>query len=131
MIDAERDNGYHQFKSYTPFSRNMLKIKMDLIQVLSGLKGKKIIAYGASAKGINLLNYCGITKDTISVIMDDTPSKQGKYTPGSNIQIRGAQFIRKPDYILLLAWNFSKELIEKSKHLGAKYILPIPEVKIL
>ena len=132
MVEAEKYLGYYHFSKYVSYSKRVLKIKNDLRNMLAKFGPKNVIAYGASAKGISLLNYCEITANDLPLIMDDTPSKQGKYTPGGMIPILDPQFVNGcPKYILLLAWNFATELIEKSKHLGSRYIVPIPEVKVI
>lgn len=135
LLCEERDKGYYEAETYDRFASGIESVVRDLPFLLFSLleKGKKVVGYGASAKGISLLNYCDIESRYMNVVIDETPDKQGKLTPGSNAVIAPfSQFeIEKPDYILLLAWNFSKELIEKTKHLGAKYIIPIPTVTIL
>ena len=106
--------------------------------MLSSLKqqSKRIAAYGASAKGNVLLNYCGIGKETIDYIIDDTPAKQGKFQSGPHLPIVGQSQILKerPDYLILLAWNFTEELMDKTAEYhqtGGHYIIPLPEVKVI
>jgi hypothetical protein len=108
---------------------------MDFLVQLNS-KNKIIAAYGASAKGTVLTNYCNIDNNIINYIVDDTPEKQGLFTPGNRIPIVNYSFFKnnKPDYLLLLAWNFADELINKTldyKNTGGKYIIPIPNVKII
>jgi len=135
LLESEQANGLYNPSTYVDFSVNTYAIGEDLLQWLEDIydEGKKIMGYGASAKGISLLNYFGIGNDRIHSIVDETPYKQGKLTPGSQIPIVDFSHFEKekPDYILLLAWNFAPELIAKTKHLGAKYLVPIPEVKLL
>ncbi len=134
LLKFEENKNLYQFSTYRNFSEKISRLKNTLSDVLKSIhkEGKKVMGFGASAKGISLLNYSRIKTDLIHSIVDETPDKQGKLTPGSNIPIVDfSHFAReKPDYILLLAWNFEKELREKTKHLGAKYILPIPQVTI-
>jgi FlaA1/EpsC-like NDP-sugar epimerase len=97
---------------------------------------KRIIAYGAAAKGNTLLNYAGIKKDLISFIVDASPHKQGKFLPGSHIPIINEENIKgeKPDYILILPWNLKTEIIGQLgyvKEWGCKFIIAIPELKVL
>ena len=94
------------------------------------------MGYAASAKGATLMNYCGLTREHIHSIIDDTPAKQGKFTPGANIPIVDSSWleIEKPDYLILFAWNFAKELMGKSKKhqlRGGRYIIPIPIVWVV
>ena len=95
-----------------------------------------VAAYGASAKGNVLSNYCGLDKNYIRYVVDDTPEKQGYLTPGNHLPIVDASRLKTdpPDYLLLFAWNFAEELMSKTKYFkdsGGKYIIPIPSVKII
>lgn len=100
-------------------------------------KGKKITAYGASAKATTLLQYCNIGPDTIEYITESAPSKIGKYTPGTHIPIMPEDTLKKhtPDYILITAWNYAPHIMEKKEKwfhdAGGKFIIPIPEPKII
>lgn len=113
-------------------------MKNNLSTILTELKGfdKKISAFGASAKGNILLNSCGIDNKTIDYIFDDTLEKQGKFYPGVHIPIisRDTLLEKMPDYLLLLSWNFSDEMIAKTREYqekGGKYLIPIPYLKII
>lgn len=138
LMDLENDLGLHDFKKYKEFSNDVENVKRNFIDTLKGLKDKKkkIAAYGASAKGNVLLNFCNIGKDVISYIIDDTPEKIGKFTPGNHIPIVSYDMINneRPDYLVLLAWNFAEELMQKTgayKSGGGRYIIPIPTVRIV
>ena len=98
--------------------------------------GKKIICYGAPAKGNTLLNYCNLGLDFIDYVVDQSPHKQGLYLPGTHIPIKSPGEIRKtkPDYLLILPWNLKNEIMEQMAFInewGGKFVVPIPEVKIL
>lgn len=116
------------------FISMVAKIKKDLHTHLTKEKGKgkKIVGFGAAAKGMVLLNYCGLDNKIIDYIADGTPYKQGKFTPGTNIPIMPEEYLLKdkPDIILILAWNFKDEIMTK---LGKKftYVIPIPEVRLI
>jgi hypothetical protein len=135
LLAEEGSEGFWEPFCYKEFTENIEFVREDLPFLLCELKreGKKVLGFGASAKGISLLNYCEVTNEEVPFIVDETFEKQGKNTPGSNIPIVSFEAfeIEKPDYILLLAWNFKEELIAKTKHFGAKYIIPIPTVEIL
>ncbi|MBI5065250.1 sugar nucleotide-binding protein [Candidatus Woesearchaeota archaeon] len=138
LLELEEDLGLHDISTYLEFSKDVERIKSDLSGLLTKLKkqGKTIAAYGASAKGTVLLNYCGIGKDLINYVVDDTPEKQGTYTPGQHVPIVNSSMLseQKPDYLLLLAWNFAEELMNKTqdyKNKGGKYIVPIPSVRVI
>jgi hypothetical protein len=125
----------NEFEAYKELKNYVLMIKTNLYETVSSLvkSGKKVVAYGASAKGCTLLNYCGLDNHLISYCVDETPYKIGKYIPGVNVPIKPFSEFEQdnPDYILLTAWNFKEVMMEKTKHLGAKYIVPIPRVEIV
>jgi hypothetical protein len=112
------------------------KIKDDLLSFLIDAKnkGKTVVAYGAAAKGNTLLNYAGIRSDLISYVFDYSPSKINKYLPGSHIEIKHPEFMRKikPDYVLILPWNISDEIINQEielKKSGTRFYRAIPELQ--
>ena len=118
------------------FIKNADKIATDLFDYLFSQKldNKKIIGFGAAAKGTVLLNYCGLDNRTIDYIVDGTPYKQGKFVPGVNIPIYPESKLleEKPGTIvLILAWNFKDEIMEKLKGRGFKFVIPIPKVEII
>jgi novobiocin biosynthesis protein NovU/D-mycarose 3-C-methyltransferase len=120
------------------FSQRVNQIRANLPALLRKLKaeGKRIIGYGASAKGNTLLNTCGLTTKELDYIIDNTPFKQNKVAPGSWIPIRSPELLLKdqPDYALLLAWNFAPEIIRRESEFqkrGGRFIVPIPEPKII
>ena len=97
---------------------------------------KKIIILSAPAKGMTLLNYCKIDGDFVDFATEKSTIKQGLYTPGGNIPVYSDAKILKsqPDYALLLAWNFSKEIIKNNINYlkkGGKFIIALPKVKII
>ena len=99
-------------------------------------KKKKIVALSTPAKGMTLLNYCKLDRDYISFATEKSKLKIGKFTPGGNIPIYNDMKIlkEKPDYAIILAWNFAKEIINNNKLFlknGGKFIIPIPKVKII
>ena len=102
------------------------------MKILLELKrdGNVIWGYGASAKGNTLINYFGITNKIIDIIIDDNPKKWGLYTPGSHIKVTGIEKLNnKVDYQLLLAWNFSSEIMKRCSKVGykGKFITPVPK----
>src|SRR6185436_3547990 len=96
---------------------------------------KTIAGFAASAKGNTLLNSAYLTVGSIKYIVDETPEKIGKYSPGTRIPIVGMDTLKRnpPDYLVILSWNFAKEIIEKCIKAGYKgdFILPIPEFNII
>lgn len=138
IIEKEENSGLYSKKAYLDFREKVLNIREELVGSLSKLKqqGKIIGGFGASAKGNTLLNYFGINNQMVDYIFDSTPEKQNKFTPGANIPIIDANLLmeKNPDYLLLLAWNFAPEIIEKTKTYkdkGGKYIIPIPKIKVI
>jgi hypothetical protein len=100
-------------------------------------EGKTIIGYGASGRGTMISNYCGIDNRYLDYVVDDAPAKHGFYTPGTHLEIKPWEYIYEagvPDYIVLFAWAFTNEVIEKRKDYlqqGGKFIVPLPEIKII
>ncbi|MGQ0654648.1 MAG: class I SAM-dependent methyltransferase [Betaproteobacteria bacterium] len=110
----------------------------ELPKLVRGLRsqGRRVIGYGASAKGNTLLNTSGLKAGDLDYIIDNTPFKQGKLAPGSWIPVRPpeALLVDQPDYALLLAWNFAPEIIARERRYqerGGRFILPIPEPRIV
>ena len=125
-------------KILTNFQKRVIQNRIHLTSLLNKLKKmkKKVVVLSAPAKGMTLLNYCKIDADFIDYATEKSSIKQGLYTPGGNIPVYSDNKIlkSKPDYALLLAWNFSKEIIKnniKFLRKGGKFIIPIPNVKII
>lgn len=124
--------------TWTAFAQRVNHIRTELPALLRKLKaqGKRIIGYGASAKGNTLLNTCGLTTKELDYIIDNTPFKQNKVAPGSWLPVQPPEKLLQdqPDYALLLAWNFAPEIIKRETEFqrrGGRFILPIPEPKIV
>ena len=104
--------------------------------LLLGSSGKKVVGYGAPAKGNTLLNYFRIGPDVLDYLADRNPLKHGLYSPGMHIPVVPPSRLTsdKPEYVLLLAWNFQEEVLQQQsayRELGGKFITPVPEVRIL
>ena len=98
--------------------------------------GQRIAAYGAPAKGSTLLSFFEIGPETVPYIADKSPLKQGRVTPGTHIPVVSLAHILddKPDYMLLLAWNFADEIMAQQAEYragGGRFIIPVPEVRIV
>lgn len=127
-----------EFNTYLEFAANVKRIKLQLTSLLRKLKmqGCTIVGYGAPAKGNTLLNYCKIGSDILDYVVDNTSFKLGLYTPGMHIPVVSPDRILRdvPDYALLLAWNYEDEILQKEqryREMGGKFIVPIPEPRIL
>jgi hypothetical protein len=129
--------GYDKLEIYFTFTERVKETKRKLLEFLIGARraGKKIAGYGAPGKGNTLLNFCGIKTDFIDFTVDRNPYKQGKFLPGSRIPIFAPEKIRetKPDYVLILPWNFKDEIMAQNAFIrewGGKFVVPIPEVTV-
>lgn len=134
----EEKMGVDDFKMYESFGKKVYDAKEVLVNHIKTMtrQGKKIAAYGAPAKGNTLLNFCGIGNDAISYVVEDNPLKVGLYTPGTRIPVVSSEALdkEKPDVVLILAWNFAKEIMEKNKkhkERGVQFIVPLPEPRIV
>jgi len=134
----EEAAGYRDVATYTAFEEQVRETKRSLLEMLSELKrqGKTIVGYGAPGKGNTLLNYCGVRTDFLDFTVDRNPYKHGRYLPGTHIPIFPPEKIDevKPDYILILPWNFKDEILEQMKHArewGAQFIVPIPVATVV
>lgn len=138
LLKKENDFGLNKLETYKNFSEQVKTTKRKLLNLLIDIKnqGKSIVAYGAAAKGNTLFNYCGISTDFIDYSVDLNPHKQNTYLPGSHILVKSPEEIikTKPDYILITPWNIKEEVIkqlEYTKEWGCKFIVGIPEAKII
>jgi len=139
FINEEALKGLSKEKTYLDFAKNIEKNKKELLDLLKSIKdqGKTIVGYGAPAKGNTLLNYFGINTKVLDYIIDDSPLKQGLFTPGTHIPVYSSEKLNKgkvPDYIFILAWNFAKPIMEKLtlfSEQGGKFIVPVPTPEIV
>ena len=134
----EEDAGLLRIESYASFAAQVKETKRKLLEFLIDAKraGKSVAGYGAPGKGNTLLNYCGIRTDFIDFTVDRSTYKQGKFLPGTRIPIHPPEKIReaRPDYVLILPWNFKDEIMEQMAYIrewGGKFVVPIPEVRVL
>jgi SAM-dependent methyltransferase len=137
LLKQEEAWGVNTPVPYALFADRTEQRKRDLLKLLRDLKaeGKRIAVYGASAKGSTLMGYCGITKDLVDYIVDRSTLKIGKFTPGTRLKIEPVEhlLVDKPDYVLLLTWNFADEILEQQRayrDAGGKFIIPVPEIRI-
>lgn len=131
FLKLESDYKLNTLDPYEKFAKRVIDRKNKFKKILNEIKKKKkkVIGYGAPAKGNTFLNYCKITKKDLLYIVDSTPYKQGLFLPGSHIPIYHENKIVSdvPDYIVILAWNFADEILNKNaamKKLGVRFILP-------
>lgn len=138
ILDIEERAGLTNAATYLSFSQKVEEGRRTLKKLLADLKrdGKKIAGYGAPAKGNTLLNYYGIGPDVLDYLVDSTPMKQGLYSPGMHIPIVHPDMLKKdrPDYVLLLAWNYADAILKNEQALrdsGVKFIITVPEVRVV
>ena len=136
-INDEKDNNIDSISTYQKFQQRIVKKKIIIKKFFDDVKNekKKIIAYGAAAKGNTFLNYCEIGLETIQYVVDISPHKQGLYMPGNHLPIYHPDKIleTKPDYVVILAWNLKDEIQEQMKIIrewGGKFVVFFPEVKV-
>jgi len=135
LLKEEERFGLHTTRAYKEFAERVKRLKEDSLRELKKIKAKNksIVGYGAAAKANVLLNYVGIDNKLVDYVVDSTPYKQGLFAPGSHIPIFPEDKIYEtnPDYVLIFAWNFSKEIMGKNKGYKGKFIVLVPNFKIL
>lgn len=137
LLAEELDAGMQTAAFYEAFQPVAERVKNDLLAFLveSRRAGARVAAYGAAAKGNTLLNYAGVKPDLLEFVCDAAPSKQGKFMPGSRVPILAPDAIaeRRPDYVLILPWNLSREVKAQLEHVrewGSRFVVAVPELTI-
>lgn len=137
LLEREREFGLEDIWTYTAFSDKMRQVKLDTLRLFTEwkLQGKHIAAFGAAAKGNTFLNYCGIKSDMIDFVVDSSPHKQGFRLPGSLIPVVGPDALRerKPDYLLILPWNLTGEIVDVAgciREWGGQFVVCIPHLRV-
>ena len=138
LIDLEERDGLFDLDRLMQFGEAVARHRWALVDLLRSLKasGKTVAGLSAPAKGMTLLNYCRIGTDILDFVTEKSRLKIGRYTPGMHIPVLAdaALVNQRPDYALILAWNFAAEIMENLKEYreqGGRFILPIPEPRIL
>ncbi len=138
LLKREEACGMKTMDYYNDFQQRVDEIKYAVWEFLIKARkdGKKVIGYGAAAKGNTLLNYCGVKgTDLVQFAVDASPHKQNRLLPASHIPVRDLNSISeyKPDYVIILPWNLKKEIAEQLKYIrdwGGKFVAFIPELHV-
>ena len=138
LLGEEQDWGVHAPRFYESFAERVEGVRLRLRALLDGLRkqGKRIYAYGAAAKGSTLLSYCGFGAEHLECVVDRSTYKQGLFMPGSHLPIFAPSKLLedRPEYVLLLTWNFAEEILSQQAEYrrgGGKFIIPIPETTVV
>ena len=137
LLKEEKQNGIddlHTLEKFNDQLQNNINEIRELFNRLSNEK-KRIFGYGAPAKSSTMINSIGLDNSNVELIIEDSPLKQGLFTPGSHIPITGPEILQDetPDYLMIFAWNYADEIIKKveEKYSKMNYIIPMPELRII
>jgi len=137
MLEREVAEGARTREYYSGFQQRAEKVKDDFLTFLIDAKraGKKVVGYGAAAKGNTLMNFAGCRRDLLAFVVDRNPAKQGRYMPGSRIPILDEQALRdaRPDYVVILPWNLRAEVSRQLDYIrewDGRFVTAVPELEI-
>lgn len=138
LLDREEKLGMKTLAYYNDFQAKVDEIKYSVWEFLikARREGKKVIGYGAAAKGNTLLNYAGVKgMDLVQFIVDANPHKQNRYLPANHIFVKGIDSIAeyKPDYVIILPWNLKKEISQQLNYIrdwGGQFVTFIPKLNV-
>ncbi len=138
LLAEEHEWGVGTLSPYEAFARSVKTLTHALTELLSRLKreGKMLAAYGAAAKGSTLLNFAGIGRNLLDFVVDRSPHKQGRFMPGVHVPIYSPDRLLdvRPDYVLLLTWNFADEILGQQaayRQQGGHFIIPLPQLTVV
>lgn len=136
LLAREKQLGVETAAFYESFQAKAVRVKRDFLTFLleAQQQGKRVVAYGAAAKGNTLMNYAGIRPDLIEFVIDRNPAKQCKFMPGSRIPIVQEARIdeARPDYVVILPWNLKAEVmqqLQRARRWGARFVTAVPTLE--
>ncbi|MGI8557468.1 MAG: methyltransferase domain-containing protein [Solirubrobacteraceae bacterium] len=134
----ERAAGLDRIETYAGFGAQVTRDKLEIVSFLADLRsqGKRIVGYGAPAKGNTMLNYCGIGPEIVEFTCDLNPHKQGRFLPGTHIPILAPEAIAdaRPDVVLILPWNLREEICRQLSFIaewGGRFAARSPQLRLL
>ena len=137
VLREETAFGLESPEAYRAFAKQVVDVKAGLLRFLLDARdaGKRVLAYGAPAKGNTLLNYCGVGPDLVAFTCDRSPHKQGTLLPGTRIPVRAPEEVlqARPDYVLILPWNLKDEIAGQMAAIrdwGGQFVVPIPVLEV-
>lgn len=133
LLQMEKERKVDKPDYYLKFADRVTELRSELRKILKALKaeGKTIAGYGAAAKACTLMAYCGIDGNYLDFVADLNVYKHGKFMGGNRLKILPPEAVmeKKPDYLLILAWNFADEIIKQMKDFsdaGGRFVVPVP-----
>ena len=137
LVEKEADAGMTTAAFYSGFQNRANAIKEDLNSFLQNAKkeGKKVVGYGAAAKGNTLMNFAGVDSDLISYVIDRNPAKRNKFLPGSKIPVVSEDRLKsdRPKYVVIFPWNLKEEIVEQLSYIrewNGKFLTSVPKLKV-
>jgi len=134
FLELEKQRGYLDDAIYAEFAEKVMGVKQKLRDAIEAAckAGGRVAGYGAPAKATTILNFCELTVDNLDYVVDDNPLKQERFVPGTRIPIVSSEHLEAepPSLLVIFAWNFATEILNKIGHLqdkGVRFIVPLPQ----